>query len=475
MDKRGLIYLFCLVWAALVLPACGGQEAAVEPTATSTLDLVATEVAVQKAALATLTAAAPTPETQPTATATLSPTPTPAAGSASLPTPTPPLPTPTTVAQPTPASCTTAVNVNLRQGPGTAYEPPIGAIPAGTTLTPLAFSPTGVPDGQWLQVQSGGQIGWISAGPQFVSCTIELATLPAVVVPPPPPTPTAVPPTQPPPPPLAEVVPVDGNDGNQELRGFEPLNDSRYVVLPGYTRGSVQESPPVFRDKLVFRVEVFDPAVDFRDGAGINEVQFTIINRDRDDETVYEHTEANPGYCAFGGGEPTCTVWVFAGHDYRWPDNGPPIENANYRAVIEIRPDHGEDATWNWDFVIEGAPDQSPPSGEIEAEIVQIGPGSLDTTVAGALVFQVEAFHTGYGHDDGDGIDRVEMFIIDDNGEVVHQRTEGNARYCAFGGGEPDCNVLSLDQIAPGFYTLRAVVYAEAGPPETVEINIEIQ
>lgn len=98
-------------------------------------------------------------------------------------------------------SCTVLQDLNLRSGPGRAYDPPIGSLLAGTKFVPIGFYPQGIPGGPWVQAQVEGtissQTGWVSAGSQYVACNLELATLPAVEVPPPPPTeippPTACP------------------------------------------------------------------------------------------------------------------------------------------------------------------------------------------------------------------------------------------------------------------------------------------
>ena len=44
-------------------------------------------------------------------------------------------------------------SVHLRSGPGTAYDPPIDSLAAGTELKPLAYSAVGYPDGTWVQVR----------------------------------------------------------------------------------------------------------------------------------------------------------------------------------------------------------------------------------------------------------------------------------------------------------------------------------
>ena len=90
-------------------------------------------------------------------------------------------------------SCTVLQDLNLRFGPGTAYRPPIRALPANTVVTPLGFAPQGIPGGSWAYMQDPAtqDEGWVSAGAQFISCNIDLSTLPPVDfgTPPPPPLP----------------------------------------------------------------------------------------------------------------------------------------------------------------------------------------------------------------------------------------------------------------------------------------------
>ena len=93
---------------------------------------------------------------------------------------------PPTINAETPAgtdpSCNVLQDLNLRFGPGTAYRPPIRALPANSVLTPLGFAPQGVPGGSWAYVQDTAtqDEGWVSAGAQYISCNVELAGLPAV-------------------------------------------------------------------------------------------------------------------------------------------------------------------------------------------------------------------------------------------------------------------------------------------------------
>ena len=141
------------------------------------------------------------------------------------------------------------------------------------------------------------------------------------------PAPTDTPPPEPPAPTptpiLIAVLPVDGSDGNRIFRSSHvEIKEGRAIVLPGYSQADVTE-PMVFRDKVVFQVEVFDPNVGSQDGDGIQDVKITIRDGDK---IVHERTEKQAAYCVFGGGEPDCDVWVFADHDYKWPE-GDPITN----------------------------------------------------------------------------------------------------------------------------------------------------
>src|SRR5215211_7917503 len=61
---------------------------------------------------------------------------------------------PPTLAPNTGPHCTVLQDLNLRSGPGRAYNPPITALPANTALIPLAYQPVGIPGGSWVQVQN---------------------------------------------------------------------------------------------------------------------------------------------------------------------------------------------------------------------------------------------------------------------------------------------------------------------------------
>ncbi|MEJ2558067.1 MAG: hypothetical protein P8186_17970 [Anaerolineae bacterium] len=167
---------------------------------------------------------------------------------------------------------------------------------------------------------------------------------------------------------------VDGNDGNDFLRGSSDSNQGRVVLLPGFAASEVTR-PVVFRDRMVFRVEVFDTRIGLVDGAGIQDVTFQIVADAGNGEVVYERQENNPGYCVFGGGEPNCNVLVFAESGNRWPDPfGGEILNGQYLAIIDIVPVDREPAQWRWSFNIEipGQPEYGSPAPDNTARITGI-------------------------------------------------------------------------------------------------------
>lgn len=247
-----------------------------------------------------------------------------------------------------------AERLNLRSGPGLEFTPPIGVLERDAELLAVARDPTAA----WIQVQvvATGDIGWTSAVAPFVSCDGRVSDLPLGVIPPRPtplptstPRPTPTPTPSPTPQRLAlNFVPTDGDDGNDYLRGSAPFNRGRAVALPGFRFDEITDNM-VFRDRIVFAVEVFDTRVGLRDGDGIAYVDFSVED-DFGDE-VYRNREEFPAYCVFGGGDPNCSALYFA-NTSRWP-GGDRIEDGDYLAVIDIVAENGDVTTWRWRFSIE--------------------------------------------------------------------------------------------------------------------------
>jgi hypothetical protein len=108
-----------------------------------------------------------------------------------------------------------------------------------------------------------------------------------------------------------------------------------------------------FGDLLAFEAEARDLNVSGEDGAGIASVTFRFF--DSQGLSVYEHTENNTRYCAFGGGDngQDCTVWRFSEHDNQWP-SGNLVENGGfYRLLVIVEADSGEQTTRELEFTIQ--------------------------------------------------------------------------------------------------------------------------
>lgn len=390
-------------------------------------------------------------------------------------------------ATPIPAPiCTVKVDgLNLRSGPGTIYQPPIGNLPVGLQLRPLARDPSAT----WIQVQApGNQTGWVSAGAQYITCGVNIATLPVGVIPPPP-TATATPlptPTQQiaqaptPTPPAYFGMPGGGGGG-----GFDgEVRTERGIVA--------DRNNPVFRDRLFLRMEVYQTP----NNRSVDHVEFVVQQQTHDgDREVYRHSEGTDGYCLFGGGEPNCNVLSLQ-PGVTWPDTNTPITDGFYNVDITVFVE-GRNDTGNWNTFFEidipgqdagdnqngGGQSGGESQSDLVVNLVQIGPGNLDTFISDALVFQVEAFNPDDGGADGDGIQNVDLWIYGPDGNEVYHRTENNAHYCAFAGGEPECNAFDLqgnDQwpdgptIEGGFHTLRWRANAKDGRQVEGSVDIEI-
>ena len=255
-----------------------------------------------------VTATSPAVDLTPTPAQIIQPTETPA------PSPTTPPPGPTATSGP---QCTVLQSLNLRNGPGTAYNPPLGALEAQTRLVPIGYEPEGVPGGAWVQVQDpDGRTGWVSAGADFVECNVDLTTLPRVDVGPPPP----------PPPPKTKNSDPDGNFPDN--LDYEADFNSRFFV----------------------RMFAHDTDVGDEDGDGITEVIFTVENEDGD--KVYEHSEETAGFCVFGGGEPDCNPWVFEDFQYKWTSGGDPVEEGTYELRVQVFMESEDEGNWGYEVEI---------------------------------------------------------------------------------------------------------------------------
>ena len=254
-----------------------------------------------------------------------------------------------------------------------------------------------------------------------------------------------------------------------------------FVDLVQTGRGGTSD---VIRGALAFRVRTFDSTVGERDGAGIANVDLIVL--DADGNEVYRKRENTAGYCAFGGGEPNCNVYVFADHDNAWPNGEPIRDGENYRLRAEVQAKDGSSTAVGWDVEL-----QLGDSSDLVVNLLQTGRNGTPVQVRNELVFRVSASDPTMGNRDGDGIDGVDMIILDADGDEVYRKRETDAGYCAFGGGTPNCGVYNFarngnrwpdrngergEPIRRGEqYTLRAAVDAEDGRSTTFDTVIVIR
>jgi hypothetical protein len=210
----------------------------------------------------------------------------------------------------------------------TATRPPVTVAPSPTptrlqvTVAP-AFTPTRLP---------------VTVIPTPTATRLRVTVIP-IPSPPVRPTPTPL---------QVAVLPVDGSDGNRSLHNGRGVKEGRNVLLPGFSQSAVK-TPMVFKDSVVFQVEVFDETVGKRDGDGIASVTFSIS--DESGKVVHTRTETAAPYCVFSG-EASCTVWQFYKQGNRWP-GGAALRYGGHDVQIMIKPKKGAAVNWFWSFKIE--------------------------------------------------------------------------------------------------------------------------
>ena len=201
-------------------------------------------------------------------------------------------------------SCIVLQDLNLRFGPGRAYRPPLRAFPANSVVTPLGFVPLGIPGGSWAFVEDPvtGERGWVGAESQFISCNVELSTLPPVDF------------GTPPPPPLPNSTQTSNPDGN----GFCVDPSTGYQCVG------------IFSDESLFQFRILKDGVEVGELDNVVEVSFAVK---RNDEIVYSIVEVNKSYCVFGGNGP-CNPWVIEDGVYKWTPGGTPVAAGEYEMEI---------------------------------------------------------------------------------------------------------------------------------------------
>ncbi len=224
-----------------------------------------------------------------------------------------------TTAQPNP-TCTVLQDLNLRTGPGTAYRPPIRSLPVNSVVTPLGFNPTGIPGGSWAYIEdpASQQKGWVSAGNQYISCDLDLASLPSIEV------------GTPPPPPLPNSAISSTPEGSCRDEGIE--YGCEVVVSKG----------------AWIQFKILKDGQELGQKDGVENVSFDVI--DRDGQTVYSIIEKSKDYCIFGGGGP-CNPWIEENFQYKWKAGGEPVKPGEYLVNIQATV-NGTTLTWRANFTI---------------------------------------------------------------------------------------------------------------------------
>lgn len=135
---------------------------------------------------------------------------------------------------------------NIRSGPGTNFNPPIGSYAAGTVTNLLAVNPAGT----WYKIQYFNGEGWISAG--LVEVIGDISRVPTEVGPPTPIPATATPlPTNTPPPANVDLF-IDG--ANSAIDPF-PLvcTQASNIVVTVVNAGTDTSQPTIVRAQDIYR------------------------------------------------------------------------------------------------------------------------------------------------------------------------------------------------------------------------------
>lgn len=194
-------------------------------------------------------------QSQPTQSTQLQPTAQPTAQTQPVVPPTE-RPTDPPTAQPTPSKPIARVNagVNVRSGPSTAFNPPIGSLAANAEVEVLGINPAG----DWYKIRYYNAEGWVY-GPN-VTISGNTAGIP-VDAGPPLPQPTAVPPTPVPPPPASAVnFTIDAARTSISPHPFTCGQDSliKVTVVNTGTAASTEGGEILVQDILVSSGQVLE-------------------------------------------------------------------------------------------------------------------------------------------------------------------------------------------------------------------------
>jgi len=101
--------------------------------------------------------------------------------------------------------------------------------------------------------------------------------------------------------------------------------------------------------QISFQVAAWDPAVGSNNGDGIESIILRIYGPSG---LVHEREERAAAYCAFGGGEPDCTIYSYADNGYVW-ESGASVEPGAHTLTADVVADDGRTAYREWTVEIE--------------------------------------------------------------------------------------------------------------------------
>jgi hypothetical protein len=147
---------------------------------------------------------------------------------------------------------------------------------------------------------------------------------------------------------LPTLTPTRSNPSGPPFLKVSQLDAWAMIMAPVKYSQSPATKSLVFRVKACAacrnKVSAPEKVSDADDGNGIKNIEFIINKVDAQQnpiKEVYRRTEENKYYCAFGGGEPDCSVLVFADNPKGWPGKNEPFDG-DYQLRVIVRPKQGE-------------------------------------------------------------------------------------------------------------------------------------
>jgi hypothetical protein len=222
--------------------------------------------------------------------------------------------------------CTTLQDINLRTGPGLAYRNPIGVVLKDSVIEPVGFVPEGIPGGSWVKIEADGDNpgGWVTAGAQYITCNMDLTSLPVVEFVPPPP------------PPLPKSAQTSDPEG-----GCGPKEDYQCEVI--------------LTDESFLEFKIFKNGKELTQEDDVMQVSFSVRQGGKDDNgaEIYSVIEVTSAYCILGGNGP-CNNWPLENNVTVWP-NGPTVLPGVYFVEIFATVDENgkeNNVRWAAEFVL---------------------------------------------------------------------------------------------------------------------------